>query len=195
MEVGDDCTPAIGCVHTRVETDECYLHSEDRQHCMLCSSYDISPSYHSICNSCLKFTCTWEENFKSYTIYWWFCITKLQHQNHSRAQRHVWLSPLSAAVARTKPCLWAQGKQKSTAFTQTYKITSLHNLQLCAGLYRQNPFFTWVAYPGILFGEGFNNFSWGQRERGCGGGSPLVRGSGGSCNLIQEISFHIVRFS
>ena len=24
------------------------------------------------------------------------------------------------------------------------------------------------------------------------GGSPLVRGSGGSCNLVQEISFHIV---
>ena len=31
----------------------------------------------------------------------------------------------------------------------------------------------------------------GQRERGSGGGSPLVRGSGGSCNLVQEISFHI----
>ena len=24
---------------------------------------------------------------------------------------------------------------------------------------------------------------------------PLVRGSGGSCNLVQEISFHIVKFS
>ena len=35
----------------------------------------------------------------------------------------------------------------------------------------------------------------GQRERGSGGGSPLVRGSGGSCNLVQEISFHIVKFS
>ena len=35
----------------------------------------------------------------------------------------------------------------------------------------------------------------GQRERGSGGGSPLVRGSGGSCNLLQEISFHIVKFS
>ena len=34
----------------------------------------------------------------------------------------------------------------------------------------------------------------GQRERGSGGGSPLVRGSGGSCNLVQEISFHIVKF-
>ena len=27
----------------------------------------------------------------------------------------------------------------------------------------------------------------GQRERGSGVGSPLVRGSGGSCNLVQEI--------
>jgi len=35
----------------------------------------------------------------------------------------------------------------------------------------------------------------GQREQGFGGGSPLVRGSGGSCNLVQEISFHIVKFS
>ena len=35
----------------------------------------------------------------------------------------------------------------------------------------------------------------GQRERGSGGGSPLVRGSGGSCNLVQEISFHMVKFS
>jgi hypothetical protein len=35
----------------------------------------------------------------------------------------------------------------------------------------------------------------GQRERGSGGGSPLVRGSGVSCNLVQEISFHIVKFS
>ena len=35
----------------------------------------------------------------------------------------------------------------------------------------------------------------GQREPGSGGGSPLVRGSGGSCNLVQAISFHIVKFS
>ena len=34
----------------------------------------------------------------------------------------------------------------------------------------------------------------GQPERGSGGGSPLVRGSGGSCNLVQEISFNIVKF-
>jgi len=35
----------------------------------------------------------------------------------------------------------------------------------------------------------------GQTEWGSGNGSPLVRGSGGSCNLLQEISFHIVTFS
>ena len=35
----------------------------------------------------------------------------------------------------------------------------------------------------------------GQSERGSGVCSPLVRGSGGSCNLVQEISFLIVTFS
>ena len=35
----------------------------------------------------------------------------------------------------------------------------------------------------------------GQIERGSGGSNPLVRGSGDSCNLVQEISFHIVKFS
>ena len=35
-----------------------------------------------------------------------------------------------------------------------------------------------------------------DRENGdLGGASPLVRGSGGSCNLVQEISFHMVKFS
>ena len=35
----------------------------------------------------------------------------------------------------------------------------------------------------------------GQIEMGSGGGSPLVRGSGGSCNFVQEISFHVAKFS
>jgi len=55
-----------------------------------------------------------------------------------------------------------------------------------------------VAYPGILFvGGGLTNSveDKGQRERGSGGGSPLVRGSGGSRNLVQDISFHVVKFS
>jgi len=56
-----------------------------------------------------------------------------------------------------------------------------------------------VAYPGILFVRGDSTNSVedrGQRERRSGGGSShLVRGSGGNCNLVQEISFHIVKFS
>jgi hypothetical protein len=52
-----------------------------------------------------------------------------------------------------------------------------------------------VAYPGILFGGGGSTNSVEDRrhrERGSGDSSPLVRGSGGSCNLVQEMSFHIV---
>ena len=52
-----------------------------------------------------------------------------------------------------------------------------------------------MAYPGILFGGGSTN-SVEDRENGdMGAVAPLVRGFGGSCNLIQEISFHIVKFS
>jgi len=56
-----------------------------------------------------------------------------------------------------------------------------------------------VAYPGILFGGGgFQQIQLKteDRENGdLGGGSPLVRGSGGSCSLVQEISLHIVKVS
>ena len=53
-----------------------------------------------------------------------------------------------------------------------------------------------VAYPGILFGEGGGlTNSVEDRGQGSGGGSPLVRGSGGSCDFVQEISFRIVKFS
>ena len=54
-----------------------------------------------------------------------------------------------------------------------------------------------VTYPGILFGGGDSTNSVedrGRREWGNGGGSHLLWGSGGSCNLVQEISFHIVKF-
>jgi len=49
----------------------------------------------------------------------------------------------------------------------------------------------------FFFGGGSTNSveDRGQREWGSGGGSPLIRGSGGSCNLVQEFSFHIVKFS
>jgi hypothetical protein len=54
---------------------------------------------------------------------------------------------------------------------------------------------TTVAYPGIFFGGGSTNSveDRGQREWGFGGSSHLVRGSGGSSNLVQEVSFHTVK--
>jgi len=54
-----------------------------------------------------------------------------------------------------------------------------------------------VAYLGILFGGGGSTNSVedrGHRERDLGA-VALVRGSGGSCNLVQEISFHMATFS
>ena len=53
-----------------------------------------------------------------------------------------------------------------------------------------------VAYPGILIGGGAAGSTnsvgdRGQRENGDLGAT----GSGDSCNLVQEISFHIVKFS
>jgi hypothetical protein len=58
----------------------------------------------------------------------------------------------------------------------------------------QNRFVQWRTQE-FFFGGGSTNSveDRGQRERGSAGGSPLGRGSGG--NLIQEISFHMVKFS
>ena len=55
-----------------------------------------------------------------------------------------------------------------------------------------------AAYPRILFGVGVQQIQLRteHRENGdLGAVAFLVRGSGGSCNLIQEISFRIVKFS
>ena len=34
-----------------------------------------------------------------------------------------------------------------------------------------------------------------REKEDLGGGSALVRSSGGSCNLVQEIAFHVAKFS
>ena len=56
-----------------------------------------------------------------------------------------------------------------------------------------------MAYPGILFeGGGVQQIQLRTENRqngDLGAVTPLVRGSGGSCNLVQEILFHIVNFS
>ena len=44
----------------------------------------------------------------------------------------------------------------------------------------------------VVVGGGGSTNSVEDRGQGYGVGSPLVRGSGGSCNLVQEISFFSV---
>ena len=53
-----------------------------------------------------------------------------------------------------------------------------------------------VAYPGIFFrGVQQIQLRTEDRENGDLGAVPLVRGSGGSCKLVQEFSFRLVKLS
>ena len=55
-----------------------------------------------------------------------------------------------------------------------------------------------MANPGIFFRGDVQQIQLmtEDRENGdLGAVAPVFRGSGGSCNLVQEISFHIVKFS
>ena len=52
----------------------------------------------------------------------------------------------------------------------------------------------WLTQEFCLGGGGSTN-SVEDRGQGSGGGSPLLRVSGGSCNFVQEISFRIVKSS
>ena len=65
-------------------------------------------------------------------------------------------------------------------------VVTLPSLRYCLQKKMFRPWMS-VAYPGILLGGGSTNSveDRGQRERR----------SGGSCNLVQEISFHIEKFS
>ena len=68
------------------------------------------------------------------------------------------------------------------------EVVPLHALKVYVGA---------VAYPGIFF-EGVQQIQLRRydRENGdLGAVATLVRGSGGSCNLVQGISFHIIKFS
>ena len=55
------------------------------------------------------------------------------------------------------------------------------------------PSFQWHTQE--FFWGGVQQIQLRTERTGIWGCSPLVRGSGGSCNLVQEISFHIVKFS
>ena len=63
----------------------------------------------------------------------------------------------------------------------------------------QGKYLTYSGVPSNFVWEGFNKFCWGQRtengDLGVVAPYPLVKGSGGSCNLVQEIPFHIVKVS
>jgi len=70
-----------------------------------------------------------------------------------------------------------------------------------SGLHLSNTLFTlvcvdqWRTMEFCSGGRGRSTNSVEDRGHGSGGGSPIVRGSGGSCNFVQEIPFHIVKSS
>ena len=69
-----------------------------------------------------------------------------------------------------------------------YIFSSFSDMQYCQNQWRTQEFCSGGVQQIQLRTE--------DTEKGdLGDGSPLVRGSGGSCNLVQEISFHIVKFS
>jgi len=79
--------------------------------------------------------------------------------------------------------IWRPSKAANfTTNWLTYLSTTFHSLAVA---YPENFFRGW----GVGGGGVFKKFSWGQRTERMGirGGSPLVRGSGGSCNLVQQI--------
>ena len=98
--------------------------------------------------------------------------------------------PLGAA-ALCEPRLLQQSLSISL-FLSTSPFIALSSLR--SGLLSHHP----VGYPGILFGGGGCQqiqLRTEDRENGDLGvvAHPLVRGSGSSCNLVQELSFHIVK--
>jgi hypothetical protein len=103
------------------------------------------------------------------------------------------------SLVKRKPI--SEFNQNLRIYRQTYENFPTSNLMK---IYRFPSYSTQphaVAYPGIFFRGGGGErvqqikLRTEDRERGSGGGSLLVRGSEGSCNLVQEISFHIVNFS
>jgi len=82
------------------------------------------------------------------------------------------------------------GKANDGPTAQQIISLSLHTVSL-AMLYFQCGCSQWHTKE-FLFGGGSTNSVEDRGQEGSGGGSPLVRGSGGRCNFIQEISFFSV---
>jgi hypothetical protein len=77
----------------------------------------------------------------------------------------------------TSASVWLVIVLKSVVIWSTHAV--FNSVMTCHSGVPTN-FFGEGVVPGIFFGGGggiFNNFSWGQREQGSGGGNPLGRGS------------------
>jgi hypothetical protein len=80
--------------------------------------------------------------------------------------------------------------------TQSQIFAPYHHLHAIPAT--PHTFYQWRTQEFFFFGGGevsTNSVEDRGQNGDLGGGSPLVRGSGGSCNLVQEITFHIVKFS
>ena len=80
-------------------------------------------------------------------------------------------------------------QHEGSAIRQVHRLSSLYNM------YNFNQRHTQELCSG---GGGFQEIQLRTEDRENGvveGSSPPVRGSGGSCNSVQEISFHLVKFS
>jgi len=114
-------------------------------------------------------------------------------------QSHIFAS-LSHWVLCKTHCRLPLGAPTFVIFCNTkLRVPSYNNLSSIDVKSKILHELTPVAYPVILFGGGGGvqkiRLRTEDRERGSGGSSALDRGSGGSCNLVQEISFHIVKFT
>ena len=83
---------------------------------------------------------------------------------------------------------------QKNAQTKSKHLRKLPLKQYWCVCHHSSPSFSGVP-RNYVWEEGVSTNSVEDRDRGSGGGRPLVRGSGGSCNLVQEIPFYVVKVS